>query len=150
MNKENFNEIIDFAVAREKEAVKFYQDLQKIAKFQSIKKVLKDFEKMEEGHVKLLENIRTKGFEALQEKEIPNLKISEYMVEADFAENMNYQDILIVAMKREEASKKLYEDMAIRFSDPEIKKLFSRLAVEEAEHKLKFEKLYDEDILKEN
>ena len=32
----------------------------------------------------------------------------------------------------------------------EIKKLFLRLAAEEAEHKLKFERLYDEDILKEN
>jgi len=150
MDKNEFNEIIDFAVAREKEAIEFYRDLQKIAKFQSIKKMLKDFEKMEEGHVNLLENIREKGFAAIREKNVPDLKISEYIEQTEFSEDMNYQDILIVGMKREEASKNLYEDLAIRFSDSEIKKLFLRLAAEETEHKLKFERLYDEEILKEN
>ncbi|MCK4944264.1 MAG: hypothetical protein KAS65_11850, partial [Candidatus Aminicenantes bacterium] len=34
--------------------------------------------------------------------------------------------------------------------DPEIKKLFLRLAAEEAFHKAHFEKLYDEVVLTEN
>ena len=63
---------------------------------------------------------------------------------------MTYQDIIILAMKKEEAAKKLYTDLAKQFSESESGKLFERLATEEAEHKLKFEKIYDDEILKEN
>jgi rubrerythrin len=63
---------------------------------------------------------------------------------------MTYQDILIVAMKREEASKNLYTDLAARLESREAQQVFQRLAQEEASHKLKFEKLYDEQVLKDN
>ena len=47
MNKDKFNEVIDFAVEREKEAVQFYADLQKQVKFQAQKEMLKELEDME-------------------------------------------------------------------------------------------------------
>ncbi len=63
---------------------------------------------------------------------------------------MNYQDIIILAMKREEASYRLYNDMAARVGNQNIKKLFLKLTSEEAKHKLHFEKIYDNEILTEN
>lgn len=148
MTKEKFNEVVDFAIAGEKEAIKFYQELQDKVKFQAQIEMLKEFEDMEKGHVVILENIRNKGFKEIEIKEVTDLHISDYIVDVEPSEDMSYQDILIIAMKKEEKANKLYTEMANKFSSTE--QLFRRLAAEEAEHKLKFDKLYDDEILKEN
>ena len=150
MTKEKFNEVVDFAIAGEKDAIKFYQELQEKVKFQAQIEMLKEFEDMEKGHVVILENIRNKGFKEIEIKEVTDLHISDYIVDVEPSENMNYQDILIIAMKKEEKANKLYTEMANNFPGTELEQLFRRLAAEEAEHKLKFEKLYDDEILKEN
>lgn len=150
MTQEKFNEIIDFAVTREQEAVDFYADLQTKTLFDAQKTMLKELENMEKGHITILENIREKGFGNVANKEVPDLKISDYIVAVEPSKNMTYQDILIIAMKREEASTKLYQQMSKRFAGSDAEKLFSRLAAEEADHKLRFEKLYDSEILKDN
>lgn len=150
MTKEKFNEVINFAIAGEKEAIKFYQELQEKVRFQAQIEMLKEFEDMEKGHVIILENIRNKGFEKIEIKEVTDLHISDYIIDVGPSEDMNYQDILIIAMKKEEKANKLYTEMANNFPGTELEQLFRRLAAEEAEHKLKFEKLYDDEILKEN
>jgi rubrerythrin len=149
-DNKKFKEIIDFAIEREKEAVEFYHDLQKLVKFAERKKLLKDLEKTEKGHIKILENIRTGDVSRENVPDVQNLHISEYLVEAPFSEDMSYQDILITAMKREEASTKLYNDLASGSSNADAKQLFLKLASEEAKHKLKFEQIYDQDILTED
>ena len=60
----------------------------------------------------------------------------------------SYADILRLVMKNEEHSVKLYSDLKGTCKDKELKKVFAFLAQEEATHKLKFEKIYDEEILK--
>jgi len=143
-----FNDILDFAVAREEEAIAFYRELQRQAKFADQIEMLKDLENMEMGHIVVIESIRKKGAQIEAIKKIPNLKISEYIVkELDEAE-LTYQNILIKAMKREELSFKLYTEMSVKFPNHEISDLFRRLASEEAKHKLHFEQLYD-DFLKQ-
>ena len=150
MKKEKFNEVIDFAIQGEKDAVGFYRELQTKTKFQAQKKMLKEYENMEKGHVIVLENIRKKGMQNITVKEVTNLNISEYLVEVEPNAEMDYQDILILAMKKEEQAQKLYANMAGNFPGTELETLFLKLAAEEAEHKLQFETLYDEHVLKEN
>ncbi|MDD2331150.1 MAG: ferritin family protein [Candidatus Cloacimonetes bacterium] len=150
MSVQDFNEILDFAVQREEEAVLFYRDLQENVKFADQKKMLKELEAMEMGHIVVIENIRKKGSYLEEVKAVPNLKISEYLVSDVEDLDLSYQNILIKAMKREEASTKLYSEMSIRFHDNEIKSLFRKLAAEEASHKLHFERLYDDWISKDN
>lgn len=148
---DNFDDIIDFAVVREKQAVKFYQVLQAMSQFDAQKALLKDFEAMERGHVAMLEKIREKG--AVSSADIPvvtDLHISEYMVESEPTESMTYQDIIVTAMKREEKATLLYTALAARVTVAEEKNVFLKLAAEEANHKLYFERIYDEEILKEN
>ena len=60
----------------------------------------------------------------------------------------SYADILRLVMKNEEHSVKLYNDLKGTCKDNELKKVFAILAQEEAKHKLKFEKIYDEDMLR--
>ncbi|MBT3754874.1 MAG: ferritin family protein [Candidatus Cloacimonetes bacterium] len=150
MTKEKFDEVIDYAISGEKEAVKFYQELQQRTKFQAQKVMLKEFENMEKGHVVILENIRKKGIKNIRVKEVANLNISEYIVDVKPYDDMTYQDILIIAMKKEEQAQKLYANMAGSLPGTELETLFLKLASEEADHKLQFETLYDEHVLKEN
>lgn len=150
MNQDKFNEVIDFATAREKEAVQFYLDLQSEVKFQAQKEMLKELENMERGHIVILNNIREKGMEKIEVKKVTDLHISDYITDVEPSENMTYQDVLIIAMKREETAKRLYTDMSQRFPGTELETLFKKLASEEAGHKLKFESLYDEYILRDN
>lgn len=58
MTIQEFNEILDFAVAREKEAVQFYRELQQHAQFAGQKEFLKELEGMEMGHIIVIENLR--------------------------------------------------------------------------------------------
>jgi rubrerythrin len=150
MDKSKFQEIIDFAIEREQEAVEFYQDLQKKVKFQAQQEMLKELEEMEKGHIRILTNIVQEGKINERERQVEDLHISDYIVPVEPSANMSYQEILIVAMKREEASKLLYTNMASTIQDEDLRKIFRRLASEEAGHKLKFEKLYDDEVLKEN
>ncbi len=150
MTKEKFNEVINFAIDGEKEAVKFYQDLQQKTKFQARKELMKELENMEKGHIVILENIRSKGIGDVTVKKVTNLNISEYIVDVKPYDNMTYQDVLIVAMKKEEQAEKLYKDLAGNFPGTDLETLFLKLSSEEAGHKLQFETLYDEHVLKEN
>lgn len=151
MNQKEFNEVIDFAIDREKEAVKFYHDLQGMVHFKARQDMLRELEDMEKGHIKALEEIREGKRIVTEIPKIQNLKISDYLVAAKPTGEMSYQDIIITAMKREEASVQLYADMANLFAaDSDMKKLFLRLAAEEAKHKLHFEKIYNDEILKDN
>lgn len=142
--------IIDFAIEREKEAVEFYQNLQKMADFSSKREMLHEFELMEMGHIKTLENLKKEEIEDIKLENIQDLHLSDYLVSAPASEDMSYQNILIIAIKKEEKAYRLYTDLADRQRDEKIKKLFQKLAREEAKHKQHFEKIYDDEILDNN
>jgi rubrerythrin len=150
MNQDSFNEVINFAIEREKEAVKFYQELQSEVRFEAQKEMLKELEQMEKGHITVLENIRKRGYNKIEVPDMVDLHISNYIVDVEPSENMTYQDILIIAMKREERAQELYLDLASRFPGTELEVLFNKIASEEAGHKLKFETLYDDQVLRDN
>ena len=143
MNREKFNEIIDFAIKGEQDAVKFYQELQTLVRFESRKELLHSYEVMEQGHVTILEKLRDKVFETGEVKipEVSSLSISDYLLDVEPSADMNYQDIIITAMKKEEKAGKLYSDLANQSDDDQAKQVFLRLAAEEEKHKLYFEKI---------
>ncbi len=152
MENKKFEAILDFAIEREYEAVEFYTDLSKKTLFAAQKVMLKDLADMEKGHAAALERIRTNGMTQTKtvNKDVEDLHISDYLVEVEIKPNLSYQDIILIAMKREEKAKKLYMDLAAKVTDGEMKNLFLRLADEEAKHKHQFEVIYDEEVLKEN
>ncbi len=148
MNFQSIDEILVFAIDKEKEAVTFYNDLSKKEAVSSLSKTFKELAQEEAKHVKLLTNISKNKdvIEKYELKKVPDLKISEYLVEMEYSESMTMPDILVLAMKREEMAVKLYVNLAMGSTDPEAVKLFELLAQEESKHKLTFEKLYDDDL----
>jgi len=149
MDTKEFNEIIEFAIDKEKEAVAFYTDLQAMVQFKARKELLGELADMERGHVAALEDIRAGKIKMREAVKVQNLKISDYLIGVTPSSRMSYQDILIVAMKREEASTHLYTNLASLCAG-EARDVFLRMASEEAGHRLHFEKMYNDEILKDN
>ena len=110
--------------------------------------LLAELAQEEAKHVKLLTTISKdqSAIKTYELKNVPNLKISDYLVDIEYSEGMVMQDILVLAMKREEMAVKLYTQLAMGAVDAESAKLFKLLVQEESKHKLTFEKLYDDSL----
>ena len=148
MNFKSIDEILDYAIDKEKEAVAFYNDLSKKESISALAKTFKELAQEEAKHVKLLTNIskNQSAISSYELKKVTDLKVSDYLVEMEYTEGMLMQDILVMAMKRVEMAVKLYTNLAMGAVDQESAKLFKLLAQEEAKHKLTFERLYDDDL----
>ncbi len=151
MNFKSVDEILEFAIDREKEAVKFYASFAQEASSEALKQTFIDFSKEEEKHVALLSDIsgNKAKIDSYEFKKIPDLKISDYMVDTAYEKGMPMPDVLKLAMKREEKSVKLYQLLANQTDNADAKKLFQILVQEESKHKLGLESMYD-DYLADN
>jgi rubrerythrin len=148
MDEKKFQEIVQFAIQKEIEAAEFYTRASGVVKYSGAKALFVDFAKQEEGHKKLLEDLSLEKVVQAKIENIPNLKISDYLVDIDFRPDISYADILRIAMKREEHSIKLYTDLKPLNGDETLTKLFNFLIQEENKHKYSLEKIYDDEILK--
>jgi len=148
MDQKKFGEIIQFAVEKETEAADFYRRASQVAKFSGTKELFLDFAKQEEGHRKLLEDLDMGKIAEAKIQSIPDLKISDYLIDAELRPDSPYADILRIAMKREERSIKLYKDLNESSQEESLKKLFTFLVQEETKHKYRLERIYDDEILK--
>ncbi len=146
----SIDEILDFAIQNEEEAVRFYTDLAGRTDRQSLRKVFADFAREEEGHKAKLLLVKQGGGFAPMQKKVLDLKIGDYLVDVDAEAELDYQNALILAMKKEKAAFKLYTDLAEATDDSQLKQTMLGLAQEEAKHKLRFEVEYDDNILKDN
>lgn len=140
------DEILDFAIKREEEEYDFYKEWSEKVR-PEIKPVFEKLAQEEAGHKKKLLEVKSgklREFVESGSKEVLDLKMSDYLVDVEVKPDMSYQDALILAMKREKAAFKLYEDFANKSTNENIRNLFTALAQEEARHKLKLEMLYDD------
>lgn len=148
MQFENLKAIIDFAVEKEKEAAEFYDEISEKEPFSGSKEMLKEFAAEERKHQALLEKFLTEGVDKsvaeYKLKWITDIKRSNYVVEMEYTEGMGYNDLLMLAMQREEKALALYNELEKEVEDAEGKKLFQVLAQEEAKHKLFLETEYDD------
>lgn len=143
-------EILDYAIDQEQQAADFYADVAERAETAGMKQILLDFSEEEKRHKKILESVKVGERELTPEKEILDLKISDYLVEVEVHDKISYQDALIIAMKRERAAYDLYSDMASKLPEGNLKEVITGLAIEESKHKLFFESEYDERVLTDN
>jgi rubrerythrin len=149
MHFENIAAIIDFAIEKEREAAEFYDSLSKKEEdFSGSKKMFAEFAIEEQKHVDILQEFKAKGIaKSLEEykfKWITDIKRGDYLVDLDYEEDMPYNEILLLAMKREEKALKLYNQFLQQADSDEAKMLFKVLCQEEAKHKLALETIYDD------
>jgi rubrerythrin len=148
MDLNNFKEVITFAIRKEAEAYNLYITYSQLVKTPGLKKMFEELAQQEQKHREILEGVEKKDVTRYELKKIPDLKIGDFVEEEKFSPDMDYASALRLAIKREEASLRLYNHIANGTNDPELKKLFSVLAQEESKHKLRLETEYDETVLK--
>ncbi|NVO09387.1 MAG: ferritin family protein [Bacteroidales bacterium] len=146
----NTNDILDFAIQNEQNAVEFYNELAKTARTEDMRSTFSLFAQEEMGHKARLIKIREEGIFNLPIAKVTDLKIADYVVRTEPKADMSYEQTLVLAMKREKAAFKLYIKLSEKAPNEDLKKLFLGLAQEESRHKLRFELEYDEFVLKEN
>ena len=140
-------EIIQFAIDKEKDDQTFYRSAATLSQYPGIPSLFLELAAEEEKHQQLLEELPDPSTLPERSAPIPDLKISDYLVDQKFHKDMKYQDVMILAMKNEEKSLKFYRTWEAQTQDPSQKKLISYLGDQEAQHKYRLESIYDEKIL---
>jgi len=152
MQFENVEAILNFAMEKEKEAVDFYRSLSEKESLSGSREMFADFAREEQKHFDMLSNIKSgapdKAVSEYKFKWIPDIKRSDYVVETAYHEGMGYNEILMLAMKREEKALALYNTLLQQAETEAAKKIFKILCQEEAKHKLALETLYDDYMAK--
>jgi len=146
MRPDTFEDIVREAMRKEADAATFYEMASERAK-PGVDKMFKELAEEERGHKKMLEELDVTRLKSQQFDEVTDLNIGEYLEDIPYSNDMDYPEILRYAIKSEEKSHNLYLRSAEKCQDPDLKKLFQMLAQEEAKHKLKFEKMYEDDVL---
>jgi len=146
----SINEVLDFAMKSEQDAVDFYTSLASKMQNEEMREVFLQFAQEEVGHKARLQRIKDEKLFDMEVEKVKDLKISDYVVSAKATDDMEYSDALVLAMKREKAAFKLYTKLAERSESQELKTVFQALAIEESKHKLRFELEYDDYVMREN
>jgi rubrerythrin len=138
----SIKEALDFAISREIESNNFYLELADFVEQPEMAKVLTDLASEELRHKATLESIKA-GKINLDEQEVGNIGVIETVKDIEIEAKMDYVDMLIIGMKKEEASCQLYTDLASIALNQDVRDIFIKLAQQEAAHKLRFELEYD-------
>ena len=144
--RSGLQKVLSFAAAREQEAEAFYKDWAQRTVDPAVHVLFGELGAREHGHWQLLAHITPKDLVA-RPHQAADLAIAEGLVEIKARAGMPLHEALVVAMKREEASARLYERLAELGG--ESAPLFRSMANEEREHKRKIETVYDEGAPRE-
>lgn len=147
---ESTEEILDFAIGEEQSAADFYAKLAEQVDNPAIRKMFMEFSDEELQHKSKLENIRMGSLEYLPREDVVSLGLEEVLVDVAPTDGMDYQDALILAMKKEKAAYRMYTNLAATATDPQVREILKGLASQEANHRLRFEIEYDEHVLTED
>jgi len=146
MRYDSFEDIRRYAIREEINAASLYRMFAQRTTA-GTKKMFEELAVEEDGHKNFLEKMDMDAVRKHILTDVPDLKISDYMVDVKYSEDMNPQEAIMFAMKSEEMAKKMYMDMGSMVSDPDTKKLFAVLAEQEARHKLRLETMYQEEFM---
>jgi rubrerythrin len=147
MELKSYEDIIKFAISREEAAIDAYGDMSEKAKMPGLRELLLELQNEERNHKKLLEDISLDQIATFKTEDVIDLKISDYLTEEPPSDDMTFQDLLIIAAKKEQEAVELYTRLKEGSDNVELKKLFDFLVIQEKSHKLKLESEYEKHVL---
>jgi rubrerythrin len=149
------DEVLEFAVFREVEAHEFYKTLAGRVENPAMGELILEFARDELEHkaklnLELMKRGRVVSEErkAEEARELDGFTIADYMAEDGQQLHMNYEDLLLLGMRKEKASFRLYVELAAIVKDAELRETLLSLAEEEARHKVQLEIDYDDSVVK--
>jgi rubrerythrin len=148
----SFEEVLSFAVQREREARETYQSYAKASSYQGMRSLLISMAEQEREHERKLSELSARecGESMFSGRKPQDLNLDAYTTTVAFTPGMNYQDFLLLVIQKENASLRLYEQLAAGAAEAEIRELFEGLSEEEKRHKAWAQDRYDLEILKQN
>ena len=144
-NLDSIEEILEYAISREVEAYYFCLALAGRVDTPKMRQVFEDMAAEELEHKAKLELEMIKMGKTLPARQMPSGRPeSDYiMSDSDAPLDMDYADMLLLGMEKEEAAFRLYVNLIPNVHDEESREVLLALAQEEVRHKLRFETEYD-------
>ncbi len=146
--QQTFERLVNLAIQREEEAYEFYMKASEEAEFKSSMKLLHELAKQEVTHKEKLKSALKAGvcgtFTCETEDELEKMNLSQYLIDIPLVPSSSPQDILIVAIKREDASHSFYKALSELTSSGVHRSVFETLAGEEEVHKTRLQNMYDD------
>ena len=136
------DDLLNYAIARETEAHRFYTRLAQTVKNEGMREILEGFAADEAWHKEKLEAVKA-GELTIGDEEIGALGITDKLPEVKPTAEMNYIQALTFAMKKEKSAYTLYSNLAMVAQSKSLRQTLEKLAQEEAYHKLRLEIEYD-------
>ncbi|GEM_PF-78156 len=138
-------EILEYAISREVEAYYFYLALAGRVDDPKMRQVFEDLAAEELEHKAKLELEMIKTGKTLPEQQMPSGRPeSDYILsDSDSPLDMDYTDMLLLGMEKEEAAFRIYVNLIPNVHDEQSREVLLALAQEEVRHKLRFETEYD-------
>ena len=143
---DELTELLNSAIYKEIASQAVYIAGQRNTNDPGARALMKELAKEELGHSQWIKKLKERGLEKRDwhEDKVPNLMISEYLTGAQTVEGASLQDVLVLAMKREQEAIEFYSRMMGVMKDETAKRLCQRLVHEELKHKLRLEMFYDD------
>ena len=149
---EKIEDIIDFAIQREREAQNAYLSYAGQTRRRGFSELLLSMAEMEKQHeLKLTALKQGQSSAALFTPAAgEDLGLADILVEVPFSPNMDYGDFLILVIRKEREAEQLYRKLERLTTSADVRSMFALLADEARKHRDWAQERYDEDILKEN
>ena len=104
----DLKELIIKAAEEEENSYKFYTDAIDLTEDAAAKIWLKDLAGEELKHKEMLQNFDTARITKFEPDEAQDLHITEFLIDKDVTDIRDFQDVLIVAMKKEQKAYNFY------------------------------------------
>jgi rubrerythrin len=137
------DEILEMAVAREVDANRFYEALAARSKDPHIRNIFLELAAEELEHKAKLELEIMKTGRVVDASKTPAGLKDDQQDYSPIVLNIDFKDILLMGVQKEEASFRLYVDLAAMATDHDSKEMLLAIAEEEAGHKLRFQIIFD-------
>ena len=145
------------AVERERDLLDFYEQVAPLMKRRAIREVFEVFRDDIQNRVdELTILMETEGAscdliaQELSREDTPaNLGIAKYLKDIELTEDSDFQDVLTVAMKRQERVVSFFIQLAAMTPAEEVASIFRSIGNEEVGRLRQLEEIYDDEILLE-
>ena len=145
--------VIKRAIVLEEEAAAMYSAAAAAVKALPVRERLLEMAEQERGHKAKLEDVLAGNvrwaIRRSQAEPIQDLRLSDHLEAKELDANADYQDVLLMAARREKTAYDFYKAMAELVDDKLVRDVFEMLANEELRHKNLVEKTYEEIVYQE-
>jgi rubrerythrin len=146
----SFEEILDFAIARERQAQEMYMAYSRTTDRKSFAQLLATMADMEKEHARLLAELKGQRDGAPALAGAARFTVEEPFKEMVFSPDMDYGDFLVLVIQKETEAERLYLRLEGRAATAEARRLFRHLAGEEKKHRDWAQEAYDRDVRRDN